>query len=533
MMSGTSDFHESVQSEHVFKLRDYVSFTLLTVVSYAAIIYFMVRWFSYDDWYNRPIAFWGLTLIIIGRLAIHQFRWWHLPFMKQPVSMAARPGWKVGVATTFVPGAEPIEMLEETVRALVALDYPHDTWVLDEGDDAQVASLCAELGALYFTRKNRPHYQTADGPFRAQSKHGNYNAWFHEVGFGRYDIIVTFDPDHVPETTYLSEVLGYFNDPQIGYVQPAQVYYNQDASFIARGAAEETYGYYSSTQMFAFAMGYPIVTGCHNAHRVTALKQVGGLPAHDAEDLLLTMLYRSNGWRGVYLPKILARGLTPVDWSSYIKQQLRWARSVLDIKLRHYPKIAGKLPLKERVTSFLHGLYYFQPTTVMMGLLLMAYMLATGVVPSALNYIVIRDFCFLLVVLVLCDFYRQRFYLDRSNEWGWHWRAGVLQVAKWPYFLSALWQVLLNRRSTYVLTPKVKDPSRPQVVLWPHLLVAALICTAWMFGVISGRNLKPLLHVSAAVTVIGILLLLATEHMGFPEPYNPNLRLSLRNRRKV
>jgi cellulose synthase/poly-beta-1,6-N-acetylglucosamine synthase-like glycosyltransferase len=324
--------------------------------------------------------------------------------MKKPVSMAARPGWKVGVATTFVPGAEPIEMLEETLRALLALDYPHETWVLDEGDDTHVASLCAELGVLYLSRKNRPQYQTADGPFRARSKHGNYNAWFHEVGFERYDIIVTFDPDHVPETTYLSEVLGFFNDPQIGYVQPAQVYYNQGASFIARGAAEETYGYYSSTQMFAFAVGYPIVTGCHNAHRVTALKQIGGFPAHDAEDLLLTMLYRSNGWRGVYVPKILARGITPVDWPSYIKQQLRWARSVFDIKIRHYLKIAGKLPLKERVASFMHGLYYFQPITVLIGLLLVTYMLATGLVPAALNYIVIRDFCFLFLVLCFVTF---------------------------------------------------------------------------------------------------------------------------------
>ena len=76
--------------------------------------------------------------------------------------------------------------------------------------------------------------------------------------------------------------------------------------------------------MFGYAMGYPIVTGCHSTHRVSALKEVAGFPAHDAEDLLITLFYRSIGWRGVYVPKILARGLTPVDWGGYIKQQLRW-----------------------------------------------------------------------------------------------------------------------------------------------------------------------------------------------------------------
>ena len=271
MTADLRELHASVQSEKVFEISDYLLFTLLTVVSYSAIAYFITHWFAYGDWFARPVAFWGLTLTVFGRLAINQFRWWYLPFMRKPVPMIPRPGWKVGVATTFVPGAESIEMLEETLRALVALNYPHDTWVLDEGNDIRVISLCTELGAFHFSRKESPHYQTDDGTFRARSKHGNYNAWLHEVGFERYEIIAAFDPDHVPEPAFLSEVLGYFNDPQVGYVQAAQAYYNQQASFIARGAAEETYGYYSSTQMFAFAMGYPVVTGCHNTHRVAAL----------------------------------------------------------------------------------------------------------------------------------------------------------------------------------------------------------------------------------------------------------------------
>ena len=527
MIADPKEFHGSVQSQKVFNLSDYILFALLTVVSCAVIAYFMTHWFAYGDWFAHPLPFWGLTLIVIGRLTINQFRWWYLPFMRKPVPMTPRSGWRVGVATTFVPGDESIEMLEETIKALVALNYPHDTWVLDEGNDARVISLCIELGAFHFSRKNSRHYQTEDGPFRARSKHGNYNAWLHEVGFERYEIIAAFDPDHVPEPSFLSAVLGYFNDAQVGYVQAAQAYYNQHASFIARGAAEETYAYYSSTQMFAFAMGYPVVTGCHNTHRVAALKQVGGFAAHDADDLLITLLYRSYGWRGIYVPSILARGLTPVDWSGYITQQLRWARSVIDIKLRKYRQIAGKLSVKERIISFMHGFYYLQGITVIITLLLMAYMLATGSAPRVLNYLILRDFGLLLAALVLCDFYRQRFYLDRRNEWGWHWRAGVLQLAKWPYFLLALSQVLLNRRLPYVLTSKVKRESRSHVLLRPHLLTAALICTAWVAGMMSGHTLHPLLHLSALITVIGSLVLIATEHMSFPEPYDPSLRRSI------
>jgi cellulose synthase (UDP-forming) len=530
MIIDIRECHEFVQSEKVFKPWDYPLFAVLTAASFAAILYFMAGWFAHEDWYARPLAFWGLTLIITSRLAINQFRWWSLPFMRKPLPMAARPDWKVGVATTFVPGAESIDMLQTTVRALVALDYPHDTWVLDEGDDAAVASLCAKLGAFHFSRKKFPHYQTEDGTFQARSKHGNYNAWLHEIGFERYEIIAAFDPDHVPEPSFLSEVLGYFSDPQIGYVQAAQAYYNQEASFIARGAAEETYGYYSSTQMFGFAMGYPVVTGCHNTHRVAALKQVRGFPAHDADDLLITLVYRSHGWRGVYVPRILARGLTPVDWSGYIRQQLRWARSVIDIKLRTYPKIAGKLPIKERLVSFVHGFYYLHGISAGLGLVIMAYMLVTGFTPRALNYLVLRDFFFLLATLLVCDFYRQRFYLGWRNEGGWHWRAGLLQLAKWPYLLAALCQVLLNRRLPYVVTRKVKGDRQSYVLLGPHLLIAALIATAWIIGIMSGVNVHLLLHVLAGTVLAGIFLLLATEHMNFPEPYDPSLRASVTER---
>jgi len=135
---------------------------------------------------------------------------------------------------------EPLEMLEETVAALVALDYPHDTWVLDEGNDEEVRELCRRLGARHFSRKHLHQYQQATGPHEARTKHGNYNAWLAEVGFGRYDLIAAFDPDHIPERDFLSRVVGYFDDPRIGYVQSAQVYYNQKASFIARGAAEDS-----------------------------------------------------------------------------------------------------------------------------------------------------------------------------------------------------------------------------------------------------------------------------------------------------
>jgi hypothetical protein len=67
------------------------------------------------------------------------------------------------------------------------------------------------------------------------------------------------------------------------------------------------------------------------------------------------------------VPKISARGLTPVDWAGYLAQQRRWARSGHDIKFKLYPRLAGRLSPAVCLLGGLHGLYYLQGLTGMGG----------------------------------------------------------------------------------------------------------------------------------------------------------------------
>jgi cellulose synthase (UDP-forming) len=520
MTTGKTEQSEAViLHEKVFKGWDYLLFILLLSLSAAASLYFVRHWVSDGMRAAFPLFFFLTTLILTLKLIEHFARLLMLPLMRRPKPLAVCPGYKVAVVTTFVPGGEPVEMLERTLKALLALKYPHDTWVLDEGDDEGVRSLCVKLGAHHFSRKKISRYQADDGVFQRHSKHGNYNAWFYELGFDRYDIISGVDPDHIPQTDFLMKVLGYFADPEIGYVQAPAAYYNQQSSFIAGGAAEETYSYYSCTQMAANAFGSPFVTGCHNTHRVRALKEAGGFAPHDADDLLLTLVYRNRGWRGVYVPEILARGLAPVDWAGYLTQQLRWARSIIDVKLRLAPRLTKNISIRDRLITFLDVVVYLQSSiSWLFCLALLSLMLATQVRPMALSSGTVYGFVGLCAILQLCVFYRQRFYLDPPREQGLYWKARILRYAKWPYTLVALIDVARGRRVPYTLTRKIKSEGR-QFLLWPHALVALLISAAWVIGLFSGGTLHPLLHLSAAAIVIGSCALLLSEHMSFPDPY--------------
>jgi cellulose synthase/poly-beta-1,6-N-acetylglucosamine synthase-like glycosyltransferase len=515
---------EAVQTEAVFDKWDCVVFAMLSLVSLFVTGTFLEYWLSLRGWVFHPVIYASSKLIFFVIIVNYFGRWFLLPYMRRPRPMAARPGWRVAVVTTVVPGNEPLDMLEVTLKGMVSIDYPHDTWVLDEEDSDEVKALCEKLGVYHFSRKGMANYQTRTGTFQSRTKPGNYNAWLYETAFDRYDIITSFDPDHIPAPNFLSRVLGYFDDPNVGYVQAAQVYYNQEASFIARGAAEETYAYYSSVQMASYGMGYPIIIGCHNTHRVTALKQVGGFAAHDADDLLITLYYRSRGWQGVYVPEVLARGLTPVDWDGYLIQQRRWARSVLDIKLRLYHKLDDKLSLKTRVISFLHGFnYLYKSFIIFAGVLLTLFMLATGTALRLASLPALPRLGLFCLVLLLCDLYRQRFYLDPEREYGLHWRVVLLQLAKWPYTLLAFCEVILNRRAPYALTSKVESRQRRRLLFWPHLWVSILVLVCWFIGTASGRITEPMLHVWAGFVAAGSLALALTDFMRFPAPFDKKL----------
>jgi cellulose synthase (UDP-forming) len=523
-LSEMKKYDSIVVCENIFQRRDYAGFIFLSILNLLVLGLLAWHWFSWSDLIRYPIIYTGLTLLFLVKIVINQGRWYILPSMKKPRPLECKDGWRVAVVTTIVPGAESLEMLDRTVQALVRLDYPHDTWVLDEGDDPQVKALCGSLGAKHFSRKDRPEYQTASGTFQSFTKHGNYNAWLTDIGFERYDIVATFDADHVPDPSMLSTVLGYFNNEEVGYVQLPQLYYNKQASFIARGAAEETYAYNACTQSTAFALNHPIIIGGHCTHRVEALREFGGLGAHAADDLLTTLLYRSRGWRGIYVRRVVAQGLTPVNWSIYLKQQLRWARSVLDIKLNYYPKFASNLPVPERILRFLHGLNYVEGGLTTFGfLLILAVMLATGIVPTVISPRLVVILALLGIVWLMSELFRQRFYLDRKTENGVPWRALLVRYAKWPYMFWAFCSFFPQREVRYILTPKSRLKNHRVISLWPHLIVVLVIVTSWMLGFVRDRKTPTLLAVLSIVIILVSIALVWSEFLSYPDPYDSAL----------
>lgn len=270
---------------------------------------------------GHKVLYYLLTISLFFKLLKVGFEWYHYAGLPKLQDKSKKPkppakSYTVDMLTTFCPG-EPYKMLENTLKALVAVKYPHTTYLCDEGDDAFAKKLCAELGVVHVTRKTHEN-----------AKAGNINNALKQA---TGEICVILDPDHAPYPDFLDHVLHHFDNPQVGYVQVVQAYGNQKESFIAQGAAEQTYTFYGPYMQAMGEYGTAQAIGANCTFRRAALDSIGGHAPGLTEDMHTSMLLHAKGWESVYEPVILSRGQVPSSISAYYKQQIKWSRGTFDL----------------------------------------------------------------------------------------------------------------------------------------------------------------------------------------------------------
>ncbi|MDX6357946.1 MAG: hypothetical protein QOH37_1000 [Nocardioidaceae bacterium] len=116
---------------------------------------------------------------------------------------------------------EPVEMVEATARAARAISYPHETWILDDGERAEMRAMAAEVGLGYVTRSD----DWVDRPRHAKA--GNLN---NALLITEGEFILVLDADQIPDPSILDRTLGWFRDDQVALVQTPQWFSNVTGS---------------------------------------------------------------------------------------------------------------------------------------------------------------------------------------------------------------------------------------------------------------------------------------------------------------
>jgi cellulose synthase/poly-beta-1,6-N-acetylglucosamine synthase-like glycosyltransferase/predicted Zn-dependent protease len=260
---------------------------------------------------------------------------------------------------------EDVHLLRATLQACARMDYPHRTYVLDDGRRPEVEALARELGAGYVSRPDNRH-----------AKAGNLN---HALERTDGEFVVILDADHVPEPNFISRIIGYFADERLGYVQTPHAFYNFD-SFQARLNHKQRY-YWEESEVSGAARSSPAVRPCSAARpwKTSATSP----PKPSTEDLHTGLRINAKGWKSLAIRERLIAGQAAPDITTFHSQRLRWATGNLSIMAYDNPLTVSGLTLPQRLCYFgsmIHWSSGFFKLAIYLTPLLMLF---TGVPPVA------------------------------------------------------------------------------------------------------------------------------------------------------
>lgn len=393
--------------------------------------------------------------------------WLHYLFITLPKTPEKTQTYTVDIFTTFCAG-EPYEMIEETLTAIQQITYPHQTYLCDEADDPFVRELCKKLGVNHVTRIEKKN-----------AKAGNINnALQHSSG----ELCLVLDPDHVPFPEFLDPIVSHFNDPEIGFVQVVQAYKNNDENLIAKGAAQQTYQFYGPIMMTMNRFGTVLAIGANCTFRRRALESIGGHSAGLAEDMHTAMNLHSKGWKSVYVPSVLARGLVPSTLSAYYMQQLKWSRGVFDLLVHAYPKLYKGFTWQQKLHYAVIPMHYFSGLMYLITFLIPIISLFFDVSPVSMSvaHFGITVLPFITSTLMIRHFVQ--WWVMEEEERGFHVVGGLLMIGTWWIFILGLVYTIIGKKVPYVATPKDGNESNNWPLNIPNLFILTLSVVAIIYG---------------------------------------------------
>ncbi|MDC0251574.1 cellulose synthase catalytic subunit [bacterium] len=450
---------EFTTSIHRWKIR------LLVFAGLAASAYFFDWWLE-PGRLSNPLMVFFLLLAMVYCVFRTYCAWYIFSHCSRDEPTESPANLSVDV---FVPAFdEPLWLVEQTLRAAKEIQYPHQTYLLDDGGNDEFRQLAKNLGVQYLTRETQENY-----------KAGNINNALTQTSG---EIIAIFDVDHVPNREYLNEALWPFKDVAIGFVQVRLSHSNVNQSFVAGAAAERNDGFFGIPMYGMHGLGCAQKFGSNCLIRRTALESIGGYKPGLAEDLHTSLFLHAEGWKSAYVSEPLAFGLEPTDLGGFFIQQYKWAHGTLTLLRQVYPRLITRFDFATNVC------YMWRLTCFLAGPMVALHILVTLVVLYSGDENLVGDFfsyllhlaplvlvSWLIMKVVPKPFQTKTVKLESRIP-----APGLcLAFGMWPIYTKAFVSFLLGSKQPFVATPKEKNSSGiililPQVVAVLLLLVAIL-----------------------------------------------------------
>ena len=310
----------------------------------------------------------GAEIFGFATALLHIFMCWRLTDR-----IAPPPPHDISV-DVFVPTYnESVDLVRKTLLAARAMDYPHKTWLLDDGRRPEMQALARQLGCEYLARADNEH-----------AKAGNLN---HALAHSSGELVVVFDADHAPRRDFLVKTLGYFEDQDVGFVQTPQDFYNLDSyQHRWRGAGRTVWTeqalFFRVIQRGKDYWNAAFFCGSCAIVRRSALDEIGGFATGTVtEDLHTSLRIHARAYKSVYHAEPLAFGLAPESIEPFIGQRVRWGQGAMHVWRKEGILSHRGLSLAQRLNYLASALTYFDGWQKAIFYFAPAVVLLTGLLP--------------------------------------------------------------------------------------------------------------------------------------------------------
>ncbi|HEY9738469.1 MAG TPA: glycosyltransferase family 2 protein, partial [Trichocoleus sp.] len=317
---------------------------LSSVVTLRYLYYRTFNTLNLDGWVNAAFSLllYAAELYAIATLLLAYFQTLKIKDRK-PVDISHIPQEQLQSVDIYIPTYnEDVEIVRKTALAALAIDYPtakKQVYILDDGRKfperrQQLRLMCEEIGCLLMTRDNNDH-----------AKAGNIN---HAMRRTQGDLILILDCDHIPSRNILTNTVGFFLNPKVSLVQTPHWFYNPDPferNLLTQGqvpVGNELF--YKILQRGNDFWNAAFFCGSAAVVRKSHVLEIGGIAVETVtEDCHTSLRLHMLGYETVYYDKIMVAGLAPEKFSSYVGQQVRWARGMAQILRLEWPLFNRKL----------------------------------------------------------------------------------------------------------------------------------------------------------------------------------------------
>lgn len=435
----------------------------LVICGILSMVHYFAWWFELNRVYHPVLL--ALLVIAVIYYLVQVFPFWYICLhAKRPETIKPKSGLTVDV---LIPTYnEPLWLVERILKAAVAIRYPHNTYLIDDGNKTEYRKLAERLGAHYLSRSTNE-----------DNKAGNINnALVHSNG----EFVAIFDVDHVPKPNFLDRSLGYFRVPKIGFVQVMLSHYNQDESFVAAAAAERNDGFFGVPMLGLHGCGYTQAFGSNCIFRRKALESIGGYKPGLAEDLHTSIHLHANGWRSYYVPEVLAEGLEPADIASFFKQQFKWSHGVFTVLRDIYPRLVNRLSLTTNICYLWRLSCYLAGPMVGIHILFTILVLFCGSEIATAHFVdyLRHGIPFVIMSSLITYFMGKNFQVVPPSKSGIPLQGLFLAYGTWPVYTLSFIYSLFSIKVPFIATPKEAKAGNFLKLVLPQITTVILLISA-------------------------------------------------------